>query len=369
MKKINIVVLFGGQSSEHEVSRVSAQSVLENLNPEKYNISVIGITKQGRWLPYTGEYDRIGSGQWEAEALSMADVITQAKSSGSDGTLSGFLKALSRNGEVDVVFPVLHGSNGEDGAMQGLLELSGIPYVGCGVMSSSAGMDKAISKVIFEHAGIPQGRYLVVKRSSIEENVSEIERKVRDEIGYPCFVKPSNAGSSVGITKVKGPESLFQALQKAGQYDRKILIEEYICGREAECAVLGNDEPTASTVGEIIPCNEFYDYEAKYINGDSKIVIPAPFDESTIETIRRYAVTAFKALDCAGLSRVDFFVEKQTGKVYINEINTMPGFTSISMYPKLWEASGIPYGQLLDRLIQLAFIRSRENKKSYERDR
>jgi D-alanine-D-alanine ligase len=262
----------------------------------------------------------------------------------------------------------MHGLNGEDGTIQGLFEMAGIPYAGCNVLSSAVGMDKAVSKVLFEHAGIPQGRYIVVKRPDIEENFKAIAGRVRDELGYPCFIKPSNAGSSVGISKVKEPAGLLQALKIAGQYDRKILIEEFINGREAECAVLGYDTPVASTVGEVIPCNEFYDYNAKYMGGDSKIIIPAALDKETLETIRQYAVSAFKALDCSGLSRVDFFVEKQTGKVYINEINTMPGFTSISMYPKLWAASGLPYGQLLDRLIELAYLRFTENQKSYERE-
>ncbi len=366
MEKMKVVVLFGGQSSEHEVSRVSAQSVLENLNPEKYEIYRIGITKQGRWLPFNGELSHIGSGLWEQEASSASDNLPQ-KAPLCGETLADFLSGLIGVDKLDVIFPVLHGSNGEDGTIQGLFEMAGIPYVGCGVLSSAAGMDKAVSKVVFEHAGIPQGKYIVVKRPDIAESFAEIERRVQNELGYPCFVKPANAGSSVGISKVRDAASLRKALELAGQYDRKLLIEEFIDGREVECAVLGYDAPVASTIGEIIPCNEFYDYDAKYLDGDSQIIIPAVLDQRIAETVRRYAVAAFKALDCSGLSRVDFFVEKQSGKVYINEINTMPGFTSISMYPKLWEASGLPYGQLLDRLLELALERFHENRKTYER--
>lgn len=365
MSRIKLVVLFGGQSSEHEVSRVSAQSVLENLNRDKYEISMIGITKQGKWLPYKGDLQHIGSGQWEQEATAQG---WQQSSAGNGSTLAAFLHELAGMDKIDVIFPVLHGTNGEDGTIQGLFEMAEIPYVGCNVLSSAAGMDKAVSKALFEHAGIPQGKYIVIRRPEISNHFADIEQRVRTELGYPCFVKPANAGSSVGISKVKGPDQLLKAVNFAGQYDRKILIEEFIDGREVECAVLGYDTPQASTVGEIVPCNEFYDYNAKYLDGDSKIIIPAILEEETVQTIRLYAVAAFQALDCSGLSRIDFFVEKQTGKVYINEINTLPGFTSISMYPKLWEASGFPYEMLLDRLIELAMERFHENRKTYERE-
>lgn len=364
--RIKVVVLFGGQSSEHEVSRTSAQSVLENLNKEKYDILAVGITKKGEWLPYRGEYKYISTGEWEEKARSEFQA-SPAGSKQSLCTINGFLKSIC--GEtIDIVFPVLHGTNGEDGTIQGLFELAGIPYVGCNLLSSAVGMDKAVSKILFEHAGLNQGRYVVVKRTNIYNDIAQIQEKVQSEIGYPCFVKPSNAGSSVGISKVKEAESLLKALEVAANYDSKILIEEYIEGREVECAVLGFDSPIASTVGEIIPCNEFYDYEAKYIDGDSKICIPAELDKETMETIRADAITAFKALDCAILSRVDFFVENRTGKVFINEINTMPGFTSISMYPKLWGASGIKYSELLEKLIDLSFLRYKENHRSYERN-
>jgi len=363
--KTSVVILFGGQSSEHEVSRISAQSVLENLDNDKYDILPVGITKKGEWLPYRGEYKYIGSGEWEEIARSefkknreyIADKFP---------SVENFLAEIC-GGPIDIVFPVLHGANGEDGSIQGLLELAGIPYVGCNILSSAVGMDKAVSKVIFEHAGLNQARYIVVKRNDIYNSISDIQQKVHSAIGYPCFVKPSNSGSSVGISKVREPDGLLKALEVAAKYDRKILVEEFIDGREVECAVLGFDSPIASTVGEIIPCNEFYDYEAKYINPDSKILVPADLDRETMETVRADAVTAFKAIDCGILARVDFFVEKMTGKVYINEINTMPGFTSISMYPKLWEASGISYRELLQKLIELSFLRHGESSRSFER--
>lgn len=363
--KVRVAVLFGGQSSEHEVSRTSARSVLENLDDEKYEILPVGITKNGEWLPYRGEYKYIETGEWEEQAKNefgkSHEHIRKALPS-----VKNFLEEVC-GGSVDIVFPLLHGTNGEDGSIQGLLELAGIPYVGCNILSSAVGMDKAVSKVLFEHAGLNQARYIVIKRPEIHNGIDEIHKRVESYIGYPCFVKPSNAGSSVGVSKVREPGELAGALEIAARYDRKILIEEFIEGREVECAVLGFDEPIASTVGEIIPCNEFYDYEAKYIKPDSKILIPADLDREIMETVRADAITAFKALDCAILARVDFFVQNGTQKVFINEINTMPGFTSISMYPKLWEACGISYRELLDKLIDLSFLRCREYYRSFER--
>jgi D-alanine-D-alanine ligase len=363
-EKIKVLVLFGGQSSEHEVSRVSAQSVLENLDKEKYDILAVGITKKGQWLPYKGEYKYISTGEWEEIALSELSGSMNVK--GPVHTVANFIENICGE-EVDIIFPVLHGANGEDGAIQGLFELAGIPYVGCNVMSSACGMDKAVSKVIFEQAGLNQGKYIVVKRQDLNNGISKIQEKVNDIIGYPCFVKPANSGSSVGISKVKDPDSLLNAIEIAANYDCKILIEECIEGREIECAVLGFYSPIASIVGEIIPCNEFYDYDAKYVDDNSVICIPANLDEDTVKTIQRDAITAFNALDCSILSRVDFFVEDKTGKVIINEINTMPGFTSISMYPKLWAASGISYQELLDKLIELSLLRFKENLKSYDK--
>jgi D-alanine-D-alanine ligase len=380
LEKIKVAVIFGGQSSEHEVSRVSAESVIRNIDRNKFDVRMLGITKDGKWLSYDGPVELLGSGEWqkvaETKALSefkeakipneKVEKETAAVSSGSSARnifkVSG---AESDSGKIDVVFPVLHGCNGEDGTIQGLFELAGIPYVGCGVLGSSLGMDKAYSKIIFEKEGIPQGKYLVFSRKQIKRDMEAIALQVEEILTYPCFVKPSNAGSSVGVSKAHDRAELFNALEIAARCDIRVLVEEFINGREIECAVLGNDDPVASTVGEIVPCNEFYDYRAKYTDNNSMAIIPADLPEKTIQKIREYSVSAFKALDCAGLSRVDFFVHKETGEVYINEINTLPGFTSISMYPKLWEASGIPYNELIERLINLAVERYEDNKREF----
>ncbi len=391
MAKKRVAVIFGGQSSEHEVSRVSAQSVIENIDKSKYEVVMIGITKEGQWLNYEGPADKIGSGEWEKLSLTAnqnQNCITmtpaaEAEHSAADSssvsgaaqtggvmttsnTARGILGEDSRK-PIDVVFPVLHGCNGEDGTIQGLFELAGIPYVGCGVLGSAVGMDKAYTKIIFEKEGLPQGDYLVFNRKQVNFQSEEVIREVEGRLTYPCFVKPSNAGSSVGVNKASNREELKRALDIAAKNDRRILVEEFINGREIECAVLGNDNPIASTVGEVVPCNDFYDYEAKYqVGDDSKIIIPAEnLPAETIQKIREYAVRAFKCLDCAGLSRVDFFVHKETGEVFINEINTLPGFTQISMYPKLWAASGIPYDQLINKLIELAYERFEDSKREF----
>ena len=371
MSKKRVAIIFGGQSSEHEVSRVSAQSVIENIDKEKYEVEIIGITKKGQWLKYNGPVAKIGSGEWEAVAHNK---LLEGKSSENETAseitnVNSARQVIAGNTKkpIDVVFPVLHGCNGEDGTIQGLFELAGIPYVGCGVLGAAVGMDKAYSKIIFEKEGLPQGDYLVFNRKQVNNQLEEAVAQVESRLTYPCFVKPANAGSSVGVNKASDRESLEKALIIAAKNDRRILVEEFIDGREIECAVLGNDEPVASTVGEVVPCNEFYDYEAKYQVGDSsKVVIPAEnLSEETIAKIREYAVRAFKCLDCAGLSRVDFFVHKDTGAIYINEINTLPGFTSISMYPKLWAASGIPYTELIDKLIELALERFEDTRREY----
>lgn len=363
-KKIRVAVIFGGQSTEHEVSRVSAESVIKNINRDKFDVVMIGITKEGKWLNYNGPVEKLGSGEWEkiAEQNQIAgraqNVLAESASARSIFDAAG-VNTVENKG-IDVVFPVLHGANGEDGTIQGLFELAGIPYVGPGVLASAVGMDKAYSKLVFEKEGIPQGKYLVFNRKSLKTNLDDVVSQVESTLKYPCFVKPSNSGSSVGVGKAHNRQELIDTLFEAANYDRRLLVEEFIDGREVECAVLGNDDPIASTVGEVIPCNEFYDYKAKYIDNNSKIIIPADLPIATINDIRDYAVRAFKSLDCAGLSRVDFFVHKETGKVYINEINTLPGFTSISMYPKLWEASGIPYSELIEKLIDLAIERFEE---------
>ena len=380
--KKRIAVIFGGQSSEHEVSRVSAESVLKNIDSEKYEVEMLGITKDGRWLSYDGPVELIGTGGWQALAEAKADFQAGNKGllnsgegdkkpvnslSAVDSSARGILKAAGAEKEdnkIDVVFPVLHGCNGEDGTIQGLLELAGVPYVGCGVLGSALGMDKGFAKIIFEKEGIPQGKYLVFTRKQLSQDEGSLVRQVEALLTYPCFVKPSNAGSSVGVSKAHDRRELAEALHFAARYDRRILVEELIDGREVECAVLGNDEPVASAVGEVVPCNEFYDYEAKYNSGDSStVIIPARIPDELIQKIREYAVRAFKALDLSGLSRVDFFIHKDTGEVFINEINTLPGFTSISMYPKLWAASGIPYSKLIEKLIELAEERFEDNKR------
>ncbi len=354
MKKIRVAVVFGGQSSEHEVSRVSAQEVVGNFNREKYEVEMIGITREGRWLKYSGPVEYLADGRWQAVAEQ--DATAKAAPGVSAGNTARSI--VTGCADVDVVFPVIHGCNGEDGTIQGLLELAGMPYVGCGVLSSALGMDKGFAKIIFEKEGIPQGDYRVVTRRDLEKSRKEIVLDAEDEFGYPCFVKPCNSGSSVGVSKAHDREELADAIAVAAEYDRRIIIEEYIEGRELECAVLGNDEPQASTAGEVLPCNEFYDYKAKYASGGkSKTLIPAAIPDGTRKRIREYAVRAFTALDCSGLARVDFFLQADSGRLLINEINTMPGFTRISMYSKLWEASGVPYREVLDRLVQLALKR------------
>lgn len=377
-KKIKVAVIFGGKSTEHEVSRVSAASVVRNIDKEKYDVVTIGITKEGRWLPYSGSADLIENGKWEAEARkslagggARSSKLLPGKFHRKDDTSKGvetralleIAGAEANDEKIDVVFPALHGCNGEDGTIQGFLELADVPYVGAGVLGSALGMDKAYARVILEKVGIPQARYLLLLRKEVRENWEKTIEEVENNFSYPFFIKPSNSGSSVGVTKAHDRKEFEEGLKVAMKYDRKILVEEFIDGREIECAVLGNDKPQASTVGEIVPSNEFYDYDAKYKSDDSKLIIPAELPFGTIQEIREYAIKAFKALDCAGLARVDFFVHRDTGKIYINEINTIPGFTPISMYPKLWEASGVPYSELIDRLIMLAIEKYNDNQR------
>ena len=342
-QKIKVAVIFGGQSTEHEVSRVSASSVIRNLDTTKYDITKIGITKKGLWNIFNGPVENIENGKWEQEII-----------------CSGFGEVEKISKEIDVFFPVLHGMFGEDGSVQALFELLNKPYVGPGILASAVGMDKVYTKQVFEHEGIPQARYLVLKRSAIKESIEKSADNIEKELGYPCFVKPSNSGSSVGISKAHDRVELIEAIRLAASHDRKIVIEEFIEAREIECSVLGNDNPIASVVGEVIPSREFYDYDSKYNDGTSQIIIPAEIKSEISDKIRDYAIKAFIALDCCGMSRVDFFVDKKTEKIYVNEINTIPGFTSISMYPKLIEATGISYPRLLDSLIELALERYKE---------
>lgn len=343
-------VIFGGQSTEHDISRISAQYIINNLNREKFDVVMFGITKDGRWLLYDGPVEKLESAEWQK--------IAESKFINKDVS-----SAVILNNNLDVVFPVLHGCKGEDGTIQGYFEIAGIPYVGSGVLGSALCMDKAYTKIVFEKEGLPQGKYIVFSRKQINVNAEILAEKVEKLLEYPCFVKPSNAGSSVGVTKAHDRKELIEALKYAGKFDIRVLVEEFINGREIECAILGNDEPEASIVGEILPSNEFYDFEAKYLDENSATLIPANLPDDLIQKIRKYAINAYKAADCAGLARVDFFVHKKTGKIYINEINTMPGFTSISMYPKLWEASGIACNDLLEKLISLAIERFESSKR------
>jgi D-alanine-D-alanine ligase len=363
--KLRVGVIFGGRSGEHEVSVLSAGSVLRAIDPERYEIVPIGITKEGRWMPGVSPLPMIEKKELQVQAIGSGN----GKEEGSAAALSmlandhGQILAGLRD-RVDLVFPVLHGPYGEDGTLQGLLELAGIPYVGCGVLAAAAGMDKAIMKDLFRQKRIPVGDFQVYLRKDFKQNMTWILQEIETGLGYPCFVKPANLGSSVGISKAHDHKELEQALNFAAEYDRKIIVEKMMIGREVECAVLGNDEPLASVVGEILPGAEFYDYEAKYVLNNSKLIIPAEIPPELAARVQDYAIQGFKAIDGAGLGRVDFFVQPETGVIFINEINTMPGFTQISMYPKLWEASNISYKELIDRLIQLALERYNDKMKN-----
>ncbi|GCD08520.1 D-alanine--D-alanine ligase [Clostridium tagluense] len=341
MKK-KIAVLFGGQSTEHEVSRASATSVLKNIDQTKYDIYPIGITKDGLWFQYTGKLDNIESGEWEKDQFFK---VPQGQ------------KFLF-NKEVDVVFPLLHGLFGEDGTIQGMCKLLNIPCVGPGVMSSAICMDKIYTKYLLENFNIKQADYVVINTHEYAENKDILVETIEKKLGYCVFIKPANGGSSVGITKAHNREELILGLEEALKYDRKVLVEQAINAREIEVAVLGNDYPEASMPGEVIPAKEFYDYEAKYKSEASKLLIPAALSEAKLQTIREEAVKIYTILDCAGMARVDFLVDKETEEVYLNEVNTIPGFTKISMYPKMWQATGKTYGKLIDELIELAIERN-----------
>ena len=355
MDKKKIAVVFGGKSSEHEISRISASYVISQISKEKYDIFTIGITKQGRWLLYSGnDLDAIKDGSWEKDKNNKTAFIAPAPSVHGMVILSDGKCETVR---LDVIFPVLHGKNGEDGTIQGLFEMSGIPYVGCGVLASADCMDKVTANIIFKDLGIDQAKFTWCYASDYKRSPEKCIEKVENALAYPIFVKPANAGSSVGITKAHNRSELHKAIETAAKEDSRILFEETIIGKEVECAVLGNDEPFASTVGEIAPASEFYDYDAKYNNAASLLFIPARIDSETIEKVRETAVKAYRAIGCTGLSRVDFFVTEDK-RVMLNEINTLPGFTSISMYPKLMEKSGIDGKELVEKLIELAFERT-----------
>lgn len=340
--KIKVAVLFGGQSTEHEVSRVSASSVLNNIDKSKYEVYPIGITKDGKWFEYSGSYEKIASGEWEHDELCKT----------ADGQKVLFGK------KVDVVFPVLHGLYGEDGTVQGIAKLLKIPCVGCSVLSSAICMDKVYSKYIFDKFNIKTADYVIVIKHDYEKESSKFISEIEKKLKYPIFIKPSNSGSSVGITKAHNTKELEDGMDEAFKYDRKVLVETGINAKEVEVAVLGNEEPAASVPGEIVPAKEFYDYEAKYSDSNSKLLIPADLTKEKQDEIRNTAIRIFKILDCAGMARIDFLVDKNTLDIYANEVNTIPGFTSISMYPKLWSATGIGYANLIDQLIKLAILRS-----------
>jgi D-alanine-D-alanine ligase len=365
-EKLRVGVIFGGQSGEHEVSLVSAQGIMSAMDKERYEIIPIGITKEGRWLT-SGEPMKLlqsspsvppAGGDTERAGPEARDLVPGGRRDLVPGTREkGFP-------QVDVVFPVLHGPYGEDGTVQGLLELANIPYVGAGVLGSALGMDKIAMKAVFRSHGLPVVEYLALKRKDWERDPEAVMEQIEEELGYPCFIKPANLGSSVGISKVHQRSALAPALELAARYDRRMLAERAVNAREIEVSVLGNDEPIASLPGEIIPCREFYDYIAKYIDDRSELVIPADLPSEMTRRIQELAIAAFLAVDCAGMARVDFLLDKDTGELNIGELNTIPGFTPISMYPKLWQASGISYSELIDRLIELALERHADNSRS-----
>jgi D-alanine-D-alanine ligase len=393
MKKLRVGVLFGGRSGEHEVSLLSAASVVNAIDKSKYEVVPIGITKDGRWLT-AGAAEALLQGKPSEEAkplragdpeatpgaavLARGEAVVVPPEPVHHGTrsitpfqsdASTLRRAADRAINVDVIFPVLHGTFGEDGTIQGLLELADIPYVGAGVLGSAAGMDKDIMKALFRAAGLPIVKHVTLLRSDWDADHKKTEKAVDRALKYPVFVKPANLGSSVGISKAHNGKELGPAIYEAAKFDRKIVIEQGVGGtkhkaREIECSVLGNDRPQASVPGEIVPVKEFYDYAAKYLDEGSELIIPAKLTKAETKKVQELAVRAFQAVDCSGLARIDFLMDPKTRKLYLNEINTMPGFTAISMYPKLWAASGLQYSDLIDRLIQLGIDRHQDKKKN-----
>ena len=390
MKKLRVGILFGGRSGEHEVSLLSAASVLNAIDKNKYEVVPIGITKEGRWLT-AGDAELLLRGKGEAHSnLRAGDpgatpgaavlatgqaVVVPPEPQRPGGSLAAFqTEALTRRASdrainVDIIFPVLHGTFGEDGTIQGLFELADIAYVGAGVLGSAAGMDKDVMKSLFRAAGLPIVKHVTVLRSDWEAAPKKVQKLVESKLKYPVFVKPANLGSSVGISKARDRKELAPAMEEAAKFDRKIVIEEGVGGkkhkaREIEVSVLGNDQPAASVPGEIVPGKEFYDYTAKYVDEGSQLIIPAKLSKAETKKIKQLAIGAFQAVDCSGLARVDFLMDPKNRKIYLNEINTMPGFTAISMYPKLWAASGLGYPELIERLIQLGQERHEEKKRN-----
>jgi len=357
-KKLRVGVIFGGRSGEHEVSLRSARAIVEAIDRKKFDVVPIAITKEGKWLAPANS------------AQLLPDAVHSLLPSNTH-TATAEIELLGDPSQLDVIFPALHGPFGEDGTLQGLLEMADVPYVGCGVLASACGMDKVTMKSLFVEAGLPICKHIWFLRSQWQSNPAKVIRKVTNDIGLPCFVKPANLGSSVGVSRATDKESLRKAIDLAAEYDRKIIVEEELVAREIECAVLGNDEPKASLPGEYVVRDEkarFLDYTEKYANtGNVSFVVPAPLSKSMTAKIQRMAIRAFQSVDGSGLARVDFLMDPKSRKIYLNEINTMPGFTSISMYPKLWEASGIPFRELIDRLIALALeVQSEKARTKYE---
>jgi D-alanine-D-alanine ligase len=359
MRKLRLALVFGGMSSEHEVSLTSALSILQNIRREKYDVIPVKITRRGAW-------QRLGASS-DLSSVQALDAATGPVLLAGNSENTGFYEVAGggiTHVPVDAAFPVLHGTFGEDGTVQGLLALSNIPCVGAGVLGSALGMDKVLMKQAFMQNELPCADFIWFLRNKWSTDSAVIREAVAKEIGFPCFVKPANAGSSVGVSKARDDASLVTAVGQAAEWDRKILVEKAVDGRELECSVLGNDEPEVSVIGEIVPANEFYDYEAKYASPDSRTLIPAELPEPAARAVRHFAREAFKAVDCSGMARVDFFLERGSGRVLVNEINTIPGFTPISMYPMLWAASGIPFPDLIDRLVSLALERHGDVRRS-----
>jgi D-alanine-D-alanine ligase len=364
--KLRVGVIFGGRSGEYKISLMSARSVLSMLDPFRYKVTQIGITQEGAWL--TGENVLQAMLNDHLDDLQNAALLPDPVWTGINTiqkTVSGYMMKLLT--ELDVVFPVMHGTYGEDGTLQGLLEMADIAYVGAGVLGSSVGMDKGVFQDIMLANHIPVPETMLVLRRDLAENMDAVIKQAEKMAPYPLFVKPANLGSSVGVSKCTNRADLLEGIMEAARYDRRILIQRGVNAREIEVSVLGNDLPEASIPGEIIPSREFYSYEAKYMDDASKLLIPAPIPEATAELVRQLAVRAFKAIDCQGMARVDFLLDRNNGELYLNELNTIPGFTSISMYPKLWEASGLPFPRLLDRLIDLAVERKADSQKTLRR--
>jgi D-alanine-D-alanine ligase len=356
-KKLHVAVIFGGRSGEHEVSLMSARSLLSVLNPEKYEVTQIGITHEGKWVTGRDVIEALEKG----ETRDLDGVILRSEPSRSSiyglrqTKLGDKLETLTT---IDVFFPVLHGTFGEDGTIQGLFEMADVAYVGAGVTGSAVGMDKGVFKEVMRSIGVPTVESIIVLRAEIEKNMKAVIERAEQVGAYPLFTKPANLGSSVGVTKCRTRSDLQEGLMEAGLYDRRVLIERGVANpREIEVSVLGNDDPRASVPGEVLPSREFYSYESKYVDGSSGLVIPAALPAETTARIQELALRAYKAIDAAGMARVDFFLDKDSGQLYLNELNTIPGFTKISMYPKLWEASGMAYAELVDRLIDLAVQR------------